>query len=46
MSDDKTDLQLVQDLMADYDVTPEDTIADLIEAIEDADGDEDDEEED
>ena len=33
MSDDQSDLQIITEMLEDYDLTPEDTIADLIEAI-------------
>lgn len=32
----ETDLELIQDLLDDYGLTPENTIADLIEAINEA----------
>lgn len=35
--DDQTDLEIVQGMMEDYDLEPTDTIADLIEAINEAD---------
>lgn len=31
--DEQTDLELITDMMADYDVSPDDTLADLLEAI-------------
>lgn len=33
---DQTDLEILQEIMEDYDCTPEDTLADLIERINDA----------
>lgn len=34
--DDKTDMEILLEMMEDYDVKPEETLADFIEAIQDA----------
>jgi hypothetical protein len=40
MSDDQSDLQIITEMLEDYDLTPDDTIADLIEAINESDAEE------
>jgi hypothetical protein len=44
LMDDQTDLEILSEMMEDYDITPEDTVADFLEAIREADVDVDEEE--